>query len=343
MTDDSLDRLIRDADPYRPAVGNRLDGAAEELLEEIMSDRPVRTIPTRRRLLVPLLGAAAAAALVGVVALTGTDPAPTGAQPGGTTSVTYSALALRAAEENPRLLIDEPGWTATYVSGFAEKEGSIRWSKQGREIEFNWRPAQYYDSYHQDRASVSAAEPVTVAGRGGELYTYSANDFGVMLPPRGKFFVELRGGGSWTRAAFGETLTHVVQVGVEQWLAALPPEVVTPDRIDARATEVLAGVPLPPGFDRASLADLGTNDTYQFGAQVAARVGCGWIAEWERATKAGDAAATTRAADALRGSHGWKFLNDMNAAGDYPEVFWEIADQVVAGSVPPQYRDSLGC
>ncbi|WP_035855565.1 hypothetical protein [Cryptosporangium arvum] len=343
MTDDPLDRLIRDADPYRPVAGERLDGAAEELLEEIVSDRTVRTRPARRRF-GPLIGAGvAAAALVGVVALTGTDaPEPAG-RPSDATTVTYSALALKAAEENPRLLIDEPGWTATYVNGFAAKEGSITWSKQGREVEFTWRPAQYYDSYQRDRADVSAAQPVTVAGRSGQLFTYAANDFAVMLPPSGSSFVEMRASGPWTRDTFSATLAHVVQVGVSRWLAALPPEVVTPDRISARAEEVLAGVPLPPGFDRAALAGLGTNDAYQFGAQVASRVGCGWIAEWERATGAGDTAAVARAADALRGSHGWKFLNDMNAAGDYPEVFWEIADEVVGGSVPEGYRDSLGC
>jgi hypothetical protein len=49
--------------------------------------------------------------------------------PTSTGPVAYSQLVLQAAEQNPRLLIDEPGWTATTVYGFAEKEGTIAWSK----------------------------------------------------------------------------------------------------------------------------------------------------------------------------------------------------------------------
>jgi hypothetical protein len=53
---------------------------------------------------------------------------------------------------------------------------------------------------------------------------------------------------------------------------------------------VLADVPLPPGFDPATAGEgLGTNDAYQFGAQVTGRVGCAWIAEWERARQVGNA------------------------------------------------------
>jgi len=102
-------------------------------------------------------------------------------------------------------------------------------------------------------------------------------------------------------------------------------------------------VPLPPKFDRAALNAVGTNDPYQFGAAVAARVGCGWITEWQRANKAGDQAALKKAADALRGSHQWKFLRQMSKDGAYPQVFWEVADRTAAGSPPAGYRDALGC
>ncbi|MFG1922822.1 hypothetical protein [Cryptosporangium sp. NPDC048952] len=343
MTDD-FDRAIRDADPYRPGVSDGLGTAAQDLLEDIVS---ITETPARRRLYIPLVGTGVAAAVIaGVFALSTPDATPPDRAPvtsSSSSAVTYSALALKAAEQNPRLLIDEPGWTVNYLVGFADKTGSIRWARNGVEVEINWRPAEYYESYHADRLDAGKSEPVTMAGRKGVLFTNSPTDYGVMLPPSGANFVELQTTGQWTRARFDEVVSHVVQVDVQQWLAALPPEIVTPDRIRERADEVLAGVPLPPGFDKASLADLGTNDAYQFGAQVAGRVGCGWIAEWERATKAGDAAAVKRAAAALRSSHGWKFLKDMDAEGDYPEVFWELADQVVAGTAPEGYQDSLGC
>ena len=55
---------------------------------------------------------------------------------------------------------------------------------------------------------------------------------------------------------------------------------------------------LPPGFDRAALDGLGTNDPYQFGAEVTSLVGCGWIDECLRAERAGDGAAVKRAGHA---------------------------------------------
>ena len=164
-----------------------------------------------------------------------------------------------------------------------------------------------------------------------------------MLKPRGDIFVELRTGGIWTRKDFDRVLGKVARVDVPTWLAALPPEIVTDGKVAEAAGKALAGVPLPPGFGIAKLDVPGTNDPYQFGAAVAGQVGCAWIAEWVRADQAGDQQAKAAAAAALRGSHGWKVLNDMNAAGDYPEAFWEIADKVAAGSVPDKYQESLGC
>ncbi|MFD0525351.1 hypothetical protein [Paractinoplanes durhamensis] len=88
---------------------------------------------------------------------------------------------------------------------------------------------------------------------------------------------------------------------------------------------------------------MGTNDPYQFGAGVTGLVGCGWISEWLRAQKAGDKAAQQKAADAMSSSHKWKVLNDMNAEGDWPEVFWEIADRMAAGKSPAGYESGIGC
>ena len=71
----------------------------------------------------------------------------------------------------------------------------------------------------------------------------------------------------------------MVRVDVRTWLAALPANIVTPDRAGAAAAEVLADVPLPPGFDVGSLDVRGADDPYQFGAAMTGRVGCAWIAE----------------------------------------------------------------
>jgi hypothetical protein len=349
MTDEHLDRRVRDADPYRPDVIERLDGAEQSLLEEVVSEP--RRLFSRR-----LAGAVAAAAvLVAILAASAVqhrnaDDRPTArpattspAGPATGASVRYSAVALKVAEENPRLLIDEAGWRATTVYGFAEKWGTIGFTQGGRSLEMNWYPADTYSGYYEDRLHVSAPQPAKVDGRPGSLFTYSASDFAIMLRPQDGVFVELRTGGWWTRGAFDAVVAHIKRVDVQTWLDALPPDIVTPGKVQDAAKKVLADIPVPPGFDRAALDGLGTNDAYQFGAQVTSRVGCGWIAEYQRATRAGDTAAAERAAVALRGSHHWKVLQQMVDEGDWSEVFWEIADQVAAGDVPSGYADAIGC
>jgi hypothetical protein len=182
-----------------------------------------------------------------------------------------------------------------------------------------------------------------VDGWAGHLFRYSASDFAVMLRPRGDSFVEMRGQGGWTRATFDKLLTIVERVDVTTWLAAMPDTVVTPQRVQQRAAEVLADVPLPPGFDPTTLDVPGVNDPYQFGAGVTGRVGCAWIAVWQRAKQAGDATALRAADDALRSSRRWKVLKEMNDEGDWPEAFWDIAGRVAAGQPPTEYEQALGC
>lgn len=77
----------------------------------------------------------------------------------------FAPGALQAAEDNPRLLIDEPGWKATHVYGFADEEGTIAFVNGSRQVEMNWYPADQYDHYYQDRLEVSPPEPVQVDGR----------------------------------------------------------------------------------------------------------------------------------------------------------------------------------
>jgi hypothetical protein len=340
MTDD----MLRDADPYRPPVMDHLAGADQALLDDIVSAPASRRPALRRRLTAPIAAAAAVVAVVGVVAL----QHRTGSSPVATPFVSEPAAApgvdLKAVEDIPRLLIREPGWKVTTAYGFAGKDGTLGFTNGVRELEFDWYPATQYSSYYTDRLDVSAPVPATVDGMPGNRFTYSDTDFAVMLKPRNGIFVEMRTGpNGWTLDSFQKTLTHIKQVDARTFLAAMPPEIVTPDRAAKAADQVLAGVPLPPGFNRAALRDLGTNDSYQFGAEVTKVVGCGWIADWKQARATGNPAEAKRAANAMRSSHQWKVLNDMNAAGDWPESFWEIADGMAEGHLPDGSEESLEC
>ncbi|MEV4812203.1 hypothetical protein [Micromonospora avicenniae] len=355
MTDEHLDQLVRDADPYRPDVIEHLDGAQQTLLEEIMSVptlhhllfEPPQPHPLVRRGTVRRTAGALTAAvlLAGVLAVPAVFPDHRDDRPAAPagTPIMYSAAAIKAAEENPRLLINQPGWKVTTVYGFAEQQGTIAFRNGKAELEMNWYPADTYDDFYADRLRTGKPEPVTVDGWSGHLFTYSAGDFAVLLRPRDGVLVELRTVTRWAPDTFDRLLTDVVRVDARTWLAALPAEVVTPDRVAARAADALADVPLPPKFDAAALGHIGTNDPYQFGVEVTRRVGCAWISEWFRAERTGDDAALKQAGDALLSSHKWRVLHQMNEKGDWPEVFWEVADKVAAGNPPIDYVPALGC
>jgi hypothetical protein len=352
MTDEQLDRAVRDADPYRPHYAQSLDGAEQTLLEEIMSvPTAVRRVLTRR-----LAIAVAAAAVIGVVATTLIGHHPDDRQAAGTASdptatvpsksaTRFSPVALKAAEQNPRLLIGESGWKVATVYGFAANTGTVVLTKGSLHLEMNWYPGDQYDSYYQDRSTeVSPPSAVRIGDWPGSLFKYSATRFAVMLRPRDGVFVEFgTASNGWTRAEFDRVRALIRQVDVTTWLDAMPPEIVTPPKADQAAAKVLADIPLPPGFDAGSLADLGTNDQYQFGVQVTGRVGCAWIAEWKRADQAGDQAAKSKAAAALRSSHNWKALKQIAPQGGWSSIFWDVADQTAAGQVPQGYESTLGC
>lgn len=349
MTDERFDRMIRDADPYRPEIADSLAGAEQPLLEEIMSEPSPRRGVLRRA----AFTLAAAAVLVIAVAASlvfRSQPSqpqaivpPGAAAPEQKPPVMTPAAWQKLAEEAPRLLIDEDGWQVTHAYGFADHTGSVAFGKGKQTLDMDWYPAGQYQDYRKDRDEVSRPQPQTVDGWKGKTVSYSSTDFATMLEPRDGVFVELRAQGVASRAAYDELLTQVKRADVKTWLAALPPEIVTPDKAQGAAAKILADIPLPPGFDPAKVKYEGANDPYQFGVRVTSEVGCRWIGEWDKAKKAGDKPAMDRAANAMRSSRGWQVLTDMNAEGGWPELFWEYSDKIALGELPFNYKAGLGC
>ncbi|MDG4758068.1 hypothetical protein [Micromonospora sp. WMMD710] len=239
------------------------------------------------------------------------------------------------------MLINRSGWKVTSLYGFVEEHGTVVFRRGGQELEMNWYPASGYAERRTDRLGVGPATSVQVDRWPADLFQYVAGDFAVLVRPRDGVFVEMRTSGNWSRKDLDRVVADIVRVDARTWLAALPAEMVAP--VGERAAAVLADVPLPPGFDVAALEDIGVSDAYQFGVGVMSRVGCGWIAEWQRARASGDEAAVRRAADVLRGSHGWRVLRELDRAGDWPEVFWGYADEAAAGTLRAGYSQGLGC
>ena len=120
-------------------------------------------------------------------------------------------------------------------------------------------------------------------------------------------------------------------VDEETWRATLPDNIVAGGAERAAAVEqLLAGVPVPAGFDVGGTQL--TADRYQLITQVSGAVACAWLDQWFDATEAGDDAAATAAADALATSHQWPMLREIETQGAWSESLWDTADAVNGGS-----------
>ena len=317
-----------------------LAAARAELLEEIMSTPVVEsstTTPTapprHRRWVVPVAAAAAVAALVGLPAwlLAGPEEAR------------EAAPAAPAAVAHEWVVLEAPGWEVTHASAYGT-ERTLAYERGDQQLEVNLRNASDRASYVEDRQLIDYPEkdpgtPVTLLGEDALLWPYSADDHTVIGAVDGKVYPEVRGSGMGRRAylALLDQLAWTDQAGFE---AALPDSFVTSEEAGSTIAGMLEGIALAPG---AEVPTSDESDPYQLGADVARQVVCPWIEEYERAVAAGDERAAQVAQANLRGVDDWRFLDDMEAEGDYPEVAREIAAEVVAGRVPVEYRQGLGC
>lgn len=352
-TEERVGQLVRDADPGGLGMMGDLGGVKQALLEDIMSESLVRRtvgMPPRRLWVRRFAGVmtAAAAVLLSIVPASmvlrgqGEDD---GVSPivsaGAGAGAVFSPFAMEAAERNPRLLIDRAGWTVVALSDFSENNGVVRFRRGVQELEMNWYPAYVYTDRYSGQRVDGPARSVRVDGWPADVFQSLSGDFTVLLRPRDNLVVEMKTSENWSRKDLDRVLADIVRVDARTWLAVLPPEMVVPVR--ERAAKVLADVPLPPGFDMTALEEIGVSDSYHFGAGVTSLVGCGWIAQWQRARASGDEAGVRRAVEALRSSHGWRVLRDMDKVGDWSDVFWEYADKIAAGTLPEGYPAGLGC
>jgi hypothetical protein len=133
--------------------------------------------------------------------------------------------------------------------------------------------------------------------------------------------------------AFRERLGRLRRVGAEEWLDAMPASVVKAADYAATVHQMLTGIPLPPGFDPASIPDLGvTTERYQVGAAVGGTVACAWFHSWGQARAAGDKAAAARAERVLLGSEEqWPIFREMAKEGAYPATVIEYARKMHSG------------
>ncbi len=331
-------------------AGLPLSHGRAELLEEIMStpvidDLPVRTENPRRRSkwVVP----AAAAAVVALVAV-GSAWWASGPEP---VAEPVSGFASQpTVEDGDQVVLDAPGWvvTAAYAD---DTSGEMTYEKGGQSLDIMWGNADSYQGYVEDRRHIvqPAADgaPITVLGAAAQMWAYSDDDHTAIREVENDQWLEFRGSGM-REAGYLALLEQLRLTDLAGFEATLPESFVVADERAAEINRVLDGIDavadplLPSGVERSSITS-DQNDSYQFGAEIAGAVACAWLDELVDAQQAGDQSRADTAVAVLATSHDWPVLNEMNEAGDYPEVLWQLADEASAGQVPDWFAGGLGC
>ncbi len=336
-----------------------LAAARAELLEEIVSTsvaEHARTeeSPPRRRWMAPIAAAAAVAALVAAPTyLLARDGAGTAAPAdGGGTVPSPSSPSSATTSQDPAttdevghewLVLDAAGWQVAYSSdtdGWRE----VQYEKGGQRLDISVVSAGLHDDYVKDRQrldypTVDPGAPIRLAGADALMWPYSATDHTAIGVAEHGVYPEVRGAGM-DRAAYLDLVAQLHWTDQAGFETSLPEASVTGDERDDVVAQMLSDVPMPPDWENPGSSD---TDRYQLGAAVVGSVACQWIGEFERATRAGDQAAASDAAEAMASSRDWAVLKEMDATGDYPDVVRQLADEMSAGQVPAGWREALGC
>jgi hypothetical protein len=256
----------------------------------------------------------------------------------------------QVAEVAPRLLVTADGWSVTAASELGLAHGEITSTGPEGELTLMWTADDAgpdYPDHDQTLADLTEqAERLpdaTIAGQQAAVFRTDASptpvfqalwqDDGDSIGVAGRFA---------TVDEFLRIAGTLDEVAPSAWLDAVPdttpPDIDTSEDLDSLQTadDVLDGVPLPAGVDRAALTatSASAEGPYQLGAQVLQPVVCGWYDQWAQAVAAGDTVAAGEAGDALGTSPSWVALQVMSTAGPWPQQVWTLAGDVANNTTP---------
>jgi hypothetical protein len=374
-----LDTRLAAANPLPDDVARALV-LPDAALVAALADEPRRAprAPRRRRLArragiaIALAGAAAA-----VLALL-----PGGSGP-GESGRAWAAELVRFAEASPLTLLNAPDWRVDYADESSADEGEMRFlhgdkppppqdklvvTENGpvpkeviedarRHASLNWR-AGAIAPWKRDRGMSAAIHTTApVMGTTADVYEYRATGQFARIPDYhditalwldGKRVMEFRWAAP-SMAAFKALLADLRRVDTDTWLFALPASVVKTADHDRAVSAMLRGIPLPPGFDAATIRGARlSKDRYQLGAAVAGTVACSWLRVWSQARRSGDTATAERAIAAMATAKRWPVLRAMSSSGAYPQVLEEYAAAMRKGTwhgrpLEGDADEGLGC
>lgn len=222
----------------------------------------------------------------------------------------FAAAAIRVAEANPRLLVTQPGWKIVRADEFEPDSGELTFSDGSRHFDIRWYRARLYRQYVRDRADVSSPEQGVLLGHRATTVEYTHGEYATMLSPQGRVFIEVRGQ-LGSKRAYDEILHSLRPVDVETWLDAMPPSTVRPEARAKAVEQMLRGIPVPPGFDPATLQEEDSiSDRSSLAVKVGNAVACGWAETWIAARSAGDQAGARQAVEAMAHSADWPIVRE---------------------------------
>jgi hypothetical protein len=294
--------------------------------------------------------AGVAAVVLGIIAV-GTFDSP---RPDGRS--VWAAELVRIAEDSPRLLIGEEGWTVTGVDEFSGETGAVMFARGRSWVELSWRPADEHASYFQGwKHGAEASWKITIAGHEAVLFRRKGP-----TPPgfphvltamwlNGEHSMELRSDVIQTADEFRAIAATLHFVDVETWLSAMPAGVVKPDEREDAIARILANLPVPTNVDMEELRKSETvSKGYTLEYVVMEAVVCGWVQQWIDGIKTDDKAAVREAVDAMA-SRQWAVLD---GDGQFSSFISDVADAMPTGSpvngdtsipIGVGYQRHLGC
>jgi hypothetical protein len=172
--------------------------------------------------------------------------------------------------------------------------------------------------------------PTSVAGHVTRIFQADDSSY-LAIIDTGDGSIELRVPAT-SRTDLDAILAAVHVASVDEFDAALPDSVVTPQQRAATIADMLTDVPLPAGVDAATLVDQTIySDRVSLATNVAQVAVCAWLDQWFE-TRDSDPARRDEALDALESSHHWGMLTTMSPRqSGYAANLWETVDTLRAG------------
>jgi hypothetical protein len=278
------------------------------------------------------LAGAAVLAVVLIFSGSSLDSGP-GANPG------FADAAVKVAEANPRLLITAPGWRIVEARSFKPQRGQLELGDGTHKAHLSWGPAvdRRPSLYNSGSRQVAGTWDETIAGRKAIVFHLNAGPTGsyftTIFPAEGGVFVSL--GGEFAKPGEWEMLMASVRaVGVDEWLEAMPGEILRPGAFAAEVTRMLHGVPVPSGFEAtAAIKPTELTNRFQAAKKLTQAVTCEWVGRWAAARGEGDAAGAREAVEAMSSAREWPVLSRMaREKGDgWTSSIITIGRQMAAG------------